>query len=130
MAVCGIPEAKIASALGISKPTLLRYFRAELDISQTKVKVEVGTFIVNSILAKGPEAQRLKDERARATLAVFFAKTRMGWKETSIQQHTGLAGGDPIEFKTAEDELDRKLARLATRTAAPEVPAQSERATA
>ena len=62
-----------------AKNTLSKYFAAELEAGQQEAKLQVGTFILDSILGRGG----IRDDRARATLAIFYAKTRMGWKETT-----------------------------------------------
>jgi len=93
MVACGIPENEIAVAIGISEPTLRKHFKTEIDVGMTKVKLNVGSFIVNSILGRDGG---IKDERSRATLAIFFAKTRMGWKESVLNENVGKDGGPLI----------------------------------
>ena len=122
MAACGIPQVQIAEAIGISQPTLLRHFRQELDVGLTKVKVHVSNFIVNSIVGKDGG---LKDERARVTLAIFFAKTRMGWVETFRHRHEGAEDGPAIKVLDVRERITRKLDRIAAGSAAdgnPEAP--------
>lgn len=125
MIACGIPEDLIAAVLGTSAPTLRKHCAAEIASAGTKVKARVGQFIVASILGLGGG---VKDDRARATLAMFFAKTRMGWRETSAVELSG-PDGKPIETRggaSAEliSELDRIAKRLAGGKAgeAPEIP--------
>src|SRR5258706_9125376 len=50
MARYGIPETEIARTIGVSKPTLLKYFRDELDTGATKANAQVGEFIFSTIL--------------------------------------------------------------------------------
>src|SRR6516165_6194770 len=83
LAEYGAPETHIATKLGIAKNTLSKHFAAELEAGQQEAKLQVGTFILDSILGRGG----IRDDRARATLAIFYAKTRMGWKETGIHLH-------------------------------------------
>ena len=80
LAECGAPEAHIATKLGIAKNTLSKYFAAELEAGQQEAKLQVGTFILDSILGRGG----IRDDRARATLAIFYAKTRMGGKKRAF----------------------------------------------
>ena len=88
--------------------TLSKHFAAELEAGQQEAKLQVGTFILDSILGRGG----IRDDRARATLAIFYAKTRMGWKETSIHRH----GEAPLEDPDgALEALTRGLDRLAAR---------------
>ena len=62
----------------------------------------------HSILGRGG----IRDDRARATLAIFYAKTRMGWKETSIHRHGEAPPEDP---DAALEAITRGLDRLAAR---------------
>src|SRR6516165_12215579 len=108
LAEYGAPETHIATKLGIAKNTLSKHFAAELEAGQQEAKLQVGTFILDSILGRGG----IRDDRARATLAIFYAKTRMGWKETSIHRH----GEAPLEDPDgALEALTRGLDRLAAR---------------
>lgn len=99
MIVCGIPQEDIAKAIGITRPTLNKHFKPELELGETKVKLNVGSFIVNSILGR---EGGIKDERSRATLAIFFAKTRMDWKDTL--RHEGVKDGDPIVIQISKED--------------------------
>ena len=122
LAEYGAPEAHIATKLGIAKNTLSKYFAAELEAGQQEAKLQVGTFILDSILGRGG----IRDDRARATLAIFYAKTRMGWKETGIHLH----GEAHPDTDTALEALTRRFDRLAARkgeeTAAPACTGGSE----
>ena len=101
----GIPETEIAQALGISKTTLLKHFRNEINASATKANTQVGEFIFATIVGLPiPGRPPVTDERARATLAMFWAKTRMGWKENVVNQHEGKGGGPIIWQSYPEDE--------------------------
>jgi hypothetical protein len=60
----------------------------------------------------------VKDPRACVTAAIFWAKTRMGWKETAVTEVMGKDGG-PIETREVviipenlKDLSDDQLARL------------------
>src|SRR5262249_52305835 len=61
------------------------------------LKALAGHRIVATMLGRGG----IKDPRAEATLLIFFAKTRMGWSEKTIHEHTG-AGGGPIKMTIEE----------------------------
>jgi hypothetical protein len=100
----GIPEAQVAQLIKnrqtgkpISEHTLRKHFAAEIAIGATKLKSLVGTLIVNTILGRKNPATGvplgLTDERTRGQLAMFFAKTRMGWRETVVNEHMGKDGG-------------------------------------
>ena len=48
----------------------------------------------------------LTDERARAALAAFFAKARMGWKETVTDQRPNM-DGKPFIFRVCPADAKR-----------------------
>jgi hypothetical protein len=111
MVVCGIPVEEISRALGISEKTLVKFYREELLIARTKAHVEMGAFIYNTALGRGDPDRRLTDERSRATMAIFYAKTQMKWRETSIHLH----GEAPPDTDAALEALTRGLDRIAAR---------------
>jgi hypothetical protein len=53
-----------------------------------------------------PEQEPIKNESSRAMLSIFFAKTRMGWKESVVSEHA-TADGKPFIFKVSK--TDAKL---------------------
>ena len=112
MARYGIPQDEIARAIGISRPTLLKYFAEEIETGATKANAQVGEFLFSTIIgAQIPGRPPVTDDRARVTAAIFWAKTRMNWKETSIHKHTGTEG-DPIKIDARATLLDT-IARVA-----------------
>jgi hypothetical protein len=126
MARYGINHEEAARALGITKPTLLKHFKEELETGATKAKVQVGEFIFSTIIGMPiPNRPPVTDGRARVAAAIFFAKTQMGWKETTVHQHEGKDSG-PIEVSSVRERIDRRIARLAAAIAATEGPEGSE----
>jgi hypothetical protein len=88
MARYGINHEEAARAIGITKPTLLKHFKEELETGATKAKVQVGEFIFSTIIGMPiPNRPPVTDGRARVAAAIFFAKTQMGWKETAVIEH-------------------------------------------
>ncbi len=116
----GIPEQAIADKLEISRHTLRKYFETELKTGATTANAAVGEFLFGAITGK-----TVKDERARVTAAIFWAKTRMNWKETSVHQHEGADGG-PIEVSTVRERIARRIARLSAEGTTSEDPEESE----
>jgi hypothetical protein len=57
----------------------------------------MGSFMVANIFGMTPPAgtQPIKNESSRAMLSIFFAKTRMGWKETECLGSRVAAGENP-----------------------------------
>src|SRR5271168_3845877 len=108
MARYGIPQAEISRAVGISEPTLRKHFRGELDTGLTKANAQVGEFIFSTIIGLPiPGRPPVTDERARASLAVYWASTRMGWKETTVHEHRDT------DASNARERVARKFDRIA-----------------
>jgi hypothetical protein len=132
MAGNGIPQTEIAMVMGISKTTLRKHCAVELDTGATEANNKVATFLFTAIVGYtedddgAPVAWPITDDRARMTGAIFWLKTRGGWYETSIHKHTGVAGGDPIELKNVEADLDRKITRTLTGSTTEKIPPESE----
>ena len=67
-----------------------------LDIRTGAVEANftVGRLILATILGLPPPpgTVAITNERVRARLAIFWAKTRMGWRETSVDEHRGKPG--------------------------------------
>ena len=80
MCAVGIPHEGIALCIGdsgIDDKTLRKHFPRELATSKIKANVRISGVIYNAALA------------GNMTAASLWAKTQMGWKETSVQEHTG-----------------------------------------
>lgn len=123
----GIPQIEIASAIGITKPTLEKHFREEITAGATKANAQVGEFIFSTIIGMPiPGRPPVTDERARATLAMFWAKTRMNWRETSVHEHMGVKGGPPIEVSLVRTRIASRIARIAAQSAAGQDPEESQ----
>jgi hypothetical protein len=106
MAGYGIPEAEIALVLGVAPKTLRKHCRDELDTGTPRANAKVGEFLFTRASGHGP------DERANVTAAIFWLKTRGGWKETMVSEVTGKDGG-PVEVSDVSDRVQRKIARIA-----------------
>jgi hypothetical protein len=92
----GVPEDGIALSIGISAPTLRKYFRHELDLGIVKA---------NSQVAQSLFKKAIGDGASSTTAAIFWAKTRMGWKETVVNEHSGS-----VEVTDARERLARIVA--------------------
>jgi hypothetical protein len=136
-AAYGIPQAEMCLLLSnpetgkpISLKTLLKVFRLELDTGMVKANAKVGESLF--LQAVGAPAQydaagnQLRAEQPRVVSAgIFWAKVRLGWKETSVHQHEGKNGGAIQMFDAAAlanmtdeqiAELENTLDRLAQLT--------------
>ena len=79
MSAVGIPQSNIAMVIrdGIDDKTLRKHFRKELDTAATKANAKIGGTLFN------------KAVNGDTSAAIFWAKTRMGWKETNVTEHAG-----------------------------------------
>ncbi|UVK50954.1 hypothetical protein DBIPINDM_004150 [Mesorhizobium sp. AR02] len=80
----GVPETGIADMIAVDPKTLRKHYRQELRIGHTKANSAVAQSLFRKATGEGPQS---------VTAAIFWAKTRMGWKETIINEHSG----DPIQ---------------------------------
>ena len=79
MSAVGITQGDIAKVIagGIDEKTLRKHFREELDTASIRANSEVGGHLFNK--AKGGDT----------TAMIWWTKTRMGWKETNVNEHAG-----------------------------------------
>jgi hypothetical protein len=82
MAGYGIPEADIATVLEIDPKTLRKHYRRQLDKGHIKATAKVAENLYRRATGEGRES---------VIAAIFWLKTRAGWKETSV---TELASRD------------------------------------
>ena len=86
----GVPIKEVAAYIGIDDKTLYKYYREELENSATKANANVGKFLYQAASGQALATGATHSDCVRA--AMFWAKTRMGWKETITQEHTGKDG--------------------------------------
>ena len=88
----GVPQKLICRAVTnpqTGKPldakSLRRHFSLEIGIGEAELLLLVSRLIVATMLGLPPPpgAVAITDERARVSLMMWFADTRMGWSETS-----------------------------------------------
>ena len=82
LASVGTPQDQIAIVVGITKNTLLKYYRKELDTAM--------------IMANATIAQTLfkQAKNGNTAAAIFWLKCRAGWVDTQKVEMTGANGGD------------------------------------
>ena len=90
LASFGVPQEDIATYIGISKPTLAKHYPDELSFSSIKANATVGKFLFNMASGQAMKNGATYGECSRA--AMFWAKTRMGWRETNQIDHTSSDG--------------------------------------
>lgn len=77
----------IGLVIGIDDKTLRKWYRHELDAGKAKANAKMAQNIFQKALGTGPQA---------ATLAIFWAKTQMGWKEQPQQHALTGKDGEPL----------------------------------
>ena len=116
MAAYGIPQDEIAATLGIAPKTLRKAYRDELDTAATKANARVGQFLYRAASGAAIADGATQADCIRA--AMFWAKTRMGWRETNNLEVAGKDGG-PIQTETTvSDDLRQALDAIAGKIAA------------
>ena len=93
----GVPIKEVAAYIGIDDKTLYKYYREELENSALKANANVGKFLYQAASGQALTTGATHSDCVRA--AMFWAKTRMGWKETNVQEHTGT-NGTPLQLPT------------------------------
>lgn len=94
MAAGGFQQEAIAYALEIAISTLVKYFREELNSGGAKA---------NAMIVGNLFKQATKDDPRAVGAAIFWAKTRLGWKETSTIEH-----GGSVKWEKADTGVPRE----------------------
>lgn len=94
----GITQEEIARFLSIDPKTLRLHYRDELDSAHVKANAKVGQFLFQN--ASGATLANGATHSDCVRAAMFWAKTRMGWRETQNIDHT--TGGEPMQPSVIE----------------------------
>ena len=86
----GIPQDDIARYIGVDAKTLRKHYRDELDNSVTRANAAVGRFLYQNASGSTLKDGATYSDCVRA--AMFWAKTRMGWRETQDLNHKSEDG--------------------------------------
>lgn len=86
----GITQEEIAKYIGIDPKTLRLHYREELDSAHVKANAKVGQFLFQNASGSTLKDGATHSDCVRA--AMFWAKTRMGWRETSDINHISSDG--------------------------------------
>jgi hypothetical protein len=81
MTACGVPAYEVANVLDIDEKTLRKHFYNELSKGHTKANFKVAQSLY----------QRALNEKGSAgvTAAIFWLKTRAGWREQTGDEPLG-----------------------------------------
>lgn len=105
----GVPAADIATYIGVDKKTLYKYYRQEIDESVMKANAQVGQFLFHAASGRA-----LKDKESGANYsdcvraAMFWAKTRMGWRESNGIDIT--SGDKPLQPSEVSESIAKQIA--------------------
>jgi len=110
MAAYGVPQPDIAAVIGISHPTLRKYYADELATATSRANAKVAEFLYTA--ASGAALNRGASYADCTRAAMFWLKTRAQWRETERIEHSGPDGG-PIQTEDtgARDKLAALIAR-------------------
>lgn len=86
----GVPLENIAEFIGIDRKTLSKHYAEELATAQMKANASVAKFLYSA--ASGAAMVNGATYADCLRSAMFWAKTRMGWKETTQFEHTSPDG--------------------------------------
>ena len=102
MAGIGLKHDQIAKIIGISDETLRKYYTEELETAAAKMNAQVAQNLFSIATGKGVGA---------VASAIFWMKTRGGWREVERKEITGKDGAAiqleakrTINFENMDDE--------------------------
>ena len=116
MVGCGFPEEQVAKVLRTSVETLHKYYPYEL---------EVGHILANHQVARSLFEKATSDHPGAITAAIFWCKTKLGWKEPPVTIEQSLQILDKRASEMTNDELVSLIAR-ATQHLEGQAPPQGE----
>ena len=85
LASVGTPQDQIALVIGISKNTLIKHYRKELDTAMIIANAAIGQTLFKQA------------KNGNTAAAIFWLKCRAGWVDTQKVEMTGANGG-PIDM--------------------------------
>jgi hypothetical protein len=103
MAGYGVPETDIARVVGIDAKTLRKHYRDELDTGHIKATAKVAEFVFRKATTEGSQA---------VTAAIFWMKSRAGWKETSLHEVSGRDGAAIEVAKHGDRQVARAILQI------------------
>lgn len=92
LSAMGVPDYDIAKVMSLSAPTLRKYFFHELEVGH----IEATAKVAQSLFKQATHA-----EKPSVAAAIFWMKTRAGWREDAAPELGKKAQRD-IEAQTAD----------------------------
>lgn len=90
LAALGVTYEDIASRLRISSDTLVKYFKDTLE----DARIDANSAVAGTLFTHA--------QQGNMTAAIFWLKTRAGWKETQVNEFGGI-DGKPIPLMWADE---------------------------
>jgi len=87
LAAYGVPQDEIGRVIGISKPTLERHYREELDRGEVEANAKVAESLFRKATGDGAQA---------VTAAICWLKTRARWREPATDTNMNLSADSSI----------------------------------
>ena len=87
LSTVGTRHEDIASVLGITHDTLVKYYKEELD----KGRIEANASVAETLFKQAKEGN--------TTAMIFWLKSRARWKESTQHEISGNPDGSPVEVK-------------------------------
>ena len=109
MAGYGVPEHAISRVVGIDAKTLRKHYREELDTGQIKATAKVAESLFRKATGDGSQS---------VTAAIFWLKTRGGWRETPQDHRVGVYDVRQL----SDEELERMIVEHQTALGYPALP--------
>ena len=103
MTACGVPADDVARAIGITAPTLRKYYRDELDLGHVKATCRIAANLFRIASGTGPKA---------VTAAIFWLKCRAGWSEYAPPPVSHFGKKEQARLNAERPDLDTRLGRL------------------
>lgn len=88
----GYTHDQTAHLIGISRPTLEKHYRQELDEGADKINAVVARNLYRIITQQD-------DIKASLTATIFWLKTRLGWRETAQTAEVDVSHDGPMRVK-------------------------------
>jgi hypothetical protein len=108
----GWPIERIAKAMSMSKSTLARYYKAQLEPGRARIDAAVTQSIVMMAIGGGGDGTPPNWREAIPSMAQLWAKARMGWNDRTPQM---VGPYDLARMQgMSEEELERIIRRLAS----------------
>lgn len=95
LAAFGIKQDHIARKVGVTKKTLEKHYRDELDLAMTDADAAVVHNLHKKATGNGPGC---------VTAAIWWTKARLGWKEHVVNENVGEPGVVVVRERMSKEE--------------------------